>query len=207
MAFSGLVAPERLRRRRSRIARQRPAAAPEGSARVIVSERSTNWTIVPCPHPEWAALVYPELDEVAAYERLWEEIWHILRLDETDPAAAWDERMAALKRSASAMTERRFDAIELRGPGTELTVGLFGSSSWGAGDFMTREGLRHLPNLPTEEVFTTPDPPRTRGPRDLDEAARARRRCDRPRPARALRGRPSRRDRRRRERGSAAGEG
>ncbi len=129
----------------------------------IVGERSTNWTIVPCPHPAWAALVHPELDEGAAYDKLWQELWHILRLDESDPAAAWDERMALLKRSAETMTAQRFDAIELRGPGTELTIGLFGTGSWAAGDFTTRTGLRHLPNLPTEEVFTTPDPRRTEG--------------------------------------------
>ena len=129
----------------------------------IIGERSTNWTIVPCPHPAWARLVYPDLDEAAAYERLWDELTHVLRLDEPDPKAAWEERVAALTRSAAALTERRFDAIELRGPGTDVTVGLFPSSSWVAGDFTTRAGLRHLPNLPTEEVFTTPDPVRTEG--------------------------------------------
>jgi aminopeptidase len=129
----------------------------------IISERSTNWSIVPCPHPNWAQLVFPELSVDAAYEKLWEQLWHILRLDEPDPAAAWDERTAVLKRSAAVMTERRFDALEFRGPGTELDVGLLPSSTWGAGDFTTRKGLRHLPNLPTEEVFTSPDPERTQG--------------------------------------------
>ncbi len=129
----------------------------------IVGERSTNWTIVPCPHPAWAKLVYPDLEESAAYERLWDELTHILRLDEPDPIAAWEERVAALTRSAAALTERQFDAIELRGPGTELTVGLFPTGAWVAGDFTTRSGLRHLPNLPTEEAFTTPDPTRTEG--------------------------------------------
>ena len=91
----------------------------------MISERATNWTIVPCPHPAWAKLVYPELDEDAAYERLWDELWHVLRLDEADPAAAWDEphggaEGARRRRSPSA----GFDALELRGPGTELTVGL-----------------------------------------------------------------------------------
>jgi aminopeptidase len=129
----------------------------------IVGERKTNWSIVPCPHPGWAKLVYPELDDAAAYERLWEELIHVLRLDEPDPTAAWDERVALLHRSAQALTECRFDAIELSGPGTELTVGLFPTGSWWAGDFTTRNGLRHLPNLPTEEVFTTPDPLRTEG--------------------------------------------
>jgi aminopeptidase len=129
----------------------------------IVGERWTNWTIVPCPHPTWAKLVYPDLGEAAAYERLWEELIHILRLDEPDPTSAWEERVAALNRSAEALTERAFEAIELSGPGTELTVGLFDTGIWWAGDFTTRNGLRHLPNLPTEEVFTTPDPVRTQG--------------------------------------------
>ena len=129
----------------------------------IVSERSTNWTIVPCPHRAWARLVFPGLGEDEAYERLWSELWHILRLDEPDPGAAWDARSAALKRSADALTAHRFDALELEGPGTELTIGLLGTSAWAAGMFVTRNGLPHLPNIPTEEVFTTPDPERTEG--------------------------------------------
>jgi aminopeptidase len=162
MALNGLVAPNVFDGVDPELLGKDQLPRLKESAR-IVGERSTNWTIVPCPHPAWAALVHPELDEAAAYEKLWEEIWYILRLDESDPGAAWDERMASLQRSAETMTERRFDAIELRGPGTELTVGLFGTSSWAAGDFTTRKGLRHLPNLPTEEVFTTPDPTRTEG--------------------------------------------
>ena len=51
---------------------------------------------MPCPHPAWAKLVYPELDEDAAYERLWDELEHLLRLDEPDPVAAWEERVDAL---------------------------------------------------------------------------------------------------------------
>ena len=129
----------------------------------VVSERLLNWTIVPCPHPEWAKLVYPELPADEAYERLWQELWHVLRLDEPDAAAAWSERSDALKRSAAALTARRFDALELRGPGTELTVGLLPSSTWQGGSSARRDGLPHLPNIPTEEVFTSPDPTRTDG--------------------------------------------
>jgi aminopeptidase len=129
----------------------------------VISERSTNWTIVPCPSPAWAKVVFPELGEAEGYERLWSELWHVLRLDEPDPRVAWDERAAALNRSAETLTARRFDALELEGPGTELTIGLLPTSSWGSGDFTTRKGLRHFPNLPTEEVFTSPDPERTEG--------------------------------------------
>jgi aminopeptidase len=129
----------------------------------VVSEKLINWTIVPCPHPAWAQLVFPELDPDAAYEQLWQQLWHVLRLDEPDPGAAWDERSASLKRCAALLTEQRFDALELNGPGTELSIGLLPSSTWGGGEFTRRDGLRHLPNIPTEEIFTTPDPERTEG--------------------------------------------
>jgi aminopeptidase len=129
----------------------------------VVAERTTNWTIVPCPTVNWAHLVYPELADGAALEKLWEDLEHVLRLDEPDPNAAWDERMEILNSSAGRLTERGFDAIELRGPGTELTVGLLPTHRWWAADFSTVDGLRHFPNLPTEEVFTTPDPLRTSG--------------------------------------------
>src|SRR6478672_934119 len=129
----------------------------------IVGKRLTNWCIVPAPHPAWASLVWPELPEDEAYERLWSELEHVLRLDEPDPAAAWEERMDVLNDSAKRLTARAFDAIELRGPGTELTVGMFPTHRWWAADFVTAKGLRHFPNLPTEEVFTTPDPTRTSG--------------------------------------------
>jgi len=129
----------------------------------IVGERSTNWCIIACPHPEWAKLVYPELGDEAAAERLWQELEHVLRLDEPDPGAAWEERMAVLTESARRLTERAFDAVHLSGPGTDLTVGMLPTHKWWSADFQTADGLRHFPNLPTEEVFTTPDPLRTEG--------------------------------------------
>jgi aminopeptidase len=129
----------------------------------IVGDRSTNWCIVPAPHPRWAATVYPDLPEDEAYERLWSELEHVLRLDEPDPVAAWDERMSVLSDAARRLTARAFDAIELRGPGTELTVGMLPTHRFWAADFTRADGLRHFPNLPTEEVFTTPDPLRTSG--------------------------------------------
>jgi aminopeptidase len=129
----------------------------------VISERSTNWCFVPAPHPAWATLVHPDVPADEAYAQLWRELEHVLRLDEPDPLAAWDERMAVLNDSAARLTERRFDAIELRGPGTELTVGLLPTATWSSVEFSTAKGLRHFSNLPSEEVFTTPDPRRTSG--------------------------------------------
>jgi aminopeptidase len=130
---------------------------------LLIDARSTNWCGTPCPNRAWARLVFPDLDPDEAYERLWQLLEHVLRLDEPDPVAAWDERVKTLKATAQKLTDRRFDAIHLEGPGTDLTVGLLPSSIWWAASFETAGGIRHMPNLPTEEIFTTPDPLRTQG--------------------------------------------
>jgi aminopeptidase len=129
----------------------------------VVNRRTTNWCVAPAPTRGWATLVYPELAEDDAYDRLWQEIAHVCRLDAEDPETAWRERARTLEGVAGRLTERRFDAIRLHGPGTDLTVGLFPSSVWHAADFETVDGLRHFPNIPSEEMFTTPDPARVDG--------------------------------------------
>ncbi|MFN0155790.1 MAG: aminopeptidase, partial [Gaiella sp.] len=129
----------------------------------VVNERTTNWTVVPCPSRGWAESVFPELDGDEAYDRLWREIAHVCRLEAADPVAAWHERAEELESAAARLTERRFDAMHLRGAGTDLTIGLLPSSRWNAAGATTVWGLHHFSNLPTEEVYTTPDPERTEG--------------------------------------------
>jgi len=129
----------------------------------IVNRMTTSWCIVPAPTHAWAEVVYPDLEREDAYEKLWEAVAHICRLDADDPSEAWMERSATLKANADRLTERRFDALRLHGPGTDLTVGLLPSAHWAAGDLVTVDGRRHSPNLPTEELFTTPDPERVDG--------------------------------------------
>jgi aminopeptidase len=129
----------------------------------VVNARTTNWTICPCPTPAWAELAFPDLGAQERLERLEDELLHVLRLDEEDPIAAWRARADTLVGIAERLTERRFDALHYEGPGTDLTIGLLPSSGWQAARFQTIDGLEHMPNLPTEEVFTTPDPERTEG--------------------------------------------
>jgi aminopeptidase len=129
----------------------------------VVNERTTNWTIAPAPTRTWADLVFPDRDPAERLPRLEHELLHVLRLDEEDPIAAWRARGDTLVRSAETLSARRFDALHYEGPGTDLTIGLLPSSSWHAARFHTVEGLEHMANLPTEEVFTTPDPARTEG--------------------------------------------
>jgi aminopeptidase len=129
----------------------------------LVSERTTNWSIVPGPTREWAEMVFPALEPDEAEAELDRHLVHILRLDEPDPVAAWRERAKVLKRSAAALTERGFDALHYEGPGTDFTVGLLPGARWLAADFETVDGIAHMANLPTEEVFTSPDPERLDG--------------------------------------------
>jgi aminopeptidase len=130
---------------------------------LVVNERTTNWTASPCPTPGWAGLVYPDLEPERALERLWEQILHVCRLDEADPVAAWRERAEVLVGAAERVSARRFDALRFTGPGTDLTVGLLPSSRFIAARFSTVDGIEHMPNLPTEEIFTAPDPGRVDG--------------------------------------------
>ncbi len=132
-------------------------------AGTVLNDRTTNWTIGPCPTAGWAAQVHPDLSPDAALAKLWEQIVHVCRLDEDDPVAAWRERMATLRAVAGRLTAARFGALHFTGPGTDLTVGLLPSSSWLSASFETRDGIPHVPNLPSEEVFTTPDPARVDG--------------------------------------------
>ena len=129
----------------------------------VVNQRTTNWTAVPCPTPAWAELVHPDLGPDAALARLWEEVAHVCRLDEADPVRAWERRMETLLRASQTLTERRFDALRFRGPGTDLHVGLLPGSRWLAARFETLEGIVHMPNIPSEETLTAPDPERVEG--------------------------------------------
>jgi aminopeptidase len=117
-----------------------------------------NWTIVAYPNEGWAQTVFGEPD----VERLWDAVAHAVRLDAGDPVEAWRVHIARLQRRAETLNERRFDHLRYRGPGTDLTIGLHPESVWQAALDESR-GIEHVANMPTEEVFTTPDSRRTEG--------------------------------------------
>jgi aminopeptidase len=121
--------------------------------------RRLAWSLVAYPTEGWAreALGEPDVD------RLWDAFAHALRLDEPDPAAAWDTRLDDLQARARELTERAFTALRYRGPGTDLEVGLLEGGRWLAGRERTVHGQVHAPNLPTEEVFTSPHRERAEG--------------------------------------------
>jgi aminopeptidase len=121
--------------------------------------RRTNWTGVAYPNAGWANEVFGEPD----VDRLWEAVAFCTRLDEADPVAAWREHLARLERRAATLNELQFDALRYRGPGTDFTIGLLPAARWMSALFHTASGREYVPNMPTEEIFTTPDRRRAEG--------------------------------------------
>ena len=129
----------------------------------IINERSANWTVVPFPTRVWAEAAHPDLPSDEALARLEADILHVCRLDEPDPDEAWQRRGDELQAAAERLNERRFDALHYEGPGTDFTLGLLPTSRWAAARTTTAGGIPHFANVPTEEVWTAPDPMRADG--------------------------------------------
>jgi aminopeptidase len=160
IALTGPVAPKLLDDiDPARIGRDR-VSIPE--AMEVVSRQKLRWTVVPGPTPDWAALVFGD-DAPEALDRLWDQIARVCRLDAEDPVRAWRERSAELAGVAGRLHDAQLDSLHFGGPGTDLTIGLLPGTRWDGGGTTSSEGVDYLPNIPTEEVFTSPDPERTHG--------------------------------------------
>ncbi len=128
-----------------------------------VGAHRVNWLAIGGAAGGWARAVFPDLNADEAVERLWQAIFATVRLDEPDPAAAWKEHLRLLEERAAALNREHFSALVFRGPGTDLRVGLAPRHVWKSAVAEAQNGVRFVPNLPTEEVFTAPDPNRVEG--------------------------------------------
>jgi aminopeptidase len=124
-----------------------------------INEQLNNWTVVGVPNAGWAKQMFGEPD----IERLWKAVEFCVRLDEPDPVAAWRAHVGRIGRRAATLDDLQLDAIRFHGPGTDLTVGLLEESRWQGVESKTAQGLPYVANMPTEEVFTTPNAARTEG--------------------------------------------
>ena len=132
-------------------------------ALAAISGFHINWSIIGCPTMDWAQRIFPDLPASDALDRLAAAISMTARLDRPDPVAAWAEHNAQLAKRCKMLNEARFDALRFRGPGTDLTVGLAQGHFWQGGASQARNGVICNPNIPTEEVFTTPHAARVNG--------------------------------------------
>ena len=131
-------------------ARARPSLQAFGAGAV-------NWSIVAHAVPAWAERVFPDLEPAVALERLWDAIFTCSRADQPDPVAAWTAHLDALEMRRDLLNTFSLTALEFTAPGTKLHVGLPALHRWEGGSGRTKSGVRYVPNIPTEEVFTCPD--------------------------------------------------
>lgn len=144
------------RANRARSAAYRPALE-------LITASAINWSLVAGATPAWAAAVFPDEPPEVALAKLWDAIFAASRIDAPDPVAAWAEHNAALRARRDMLNARRYAALHFRGPGTDLRVGLAQGHAWMGGASPAKNGITGNPNIPTEEVFTTPDARMTEG--------------------------------------------
>ena len=141
-----------------RVGRARPTESLKAHRRLI-AERTMNWTGVGYPNAGWARQVFGEPD----VERLWDAVASCTRLDEDDPVEAWRIHMDRLDRRSAALNALDLDRLTYHGPGTDLEIGMHARSRFASALFRTVDGRPYVANMPTEEVFTTPDARRAEG--------------------------------------------
>ena len=119
-----------------------------------------SWCVITAPGPLWAKKV---LGDQADTEDLWKVLKPILRLDKEDPVAEWDRHTRTLIDRGETLNKMKLDRLRFVSSGTDLTIRLNRISLWKGGPAPLPDGSPFLPNIPTEEVFTTPDYSRTEG--------------------------------------------
>jgi aminopeptidase len=149
--------PEKVARaNKSRSSAYKPAQEP-------IVNFDINWTIVAHPHPAWAKTMFPGDDETTAMDKLYDAIFAASRVDVADPVGAWEAHNASLHRRTAILNDKRFHSLHYTGPGTDLTIGLADEHEWHGGASVAKNGITCNPNIPTEEVFTTPHRGRVSG--------------------------------------------
>jgi aminopeptidase len=129
----------------------------------LITRHAINWTIVAAATPAWAAAVFPGEDPDAALAKLWDAIFSTTRIDTADPVAEWQAHDAGLRRRAAFLNEKRYAWLSYKGPGIDFRLGLADDHLWLGGGTTAGNGNYCIPNMPTEEVFTTPHKDRAEG--------------------------------------------
>lgn len=131
--------------------------------RDFILRDAVNWTVAAMPTPSWAAKIFPDHPPAEQLELLCEAIFDACRLRQENPVAAWRAHVDGLLARSEQLNQKRYRALKLKAPGTDLTVGLPDGHVWKSAQSSSDAGVRFTPNLPTEEVFTLPHKDRVEG--------------------------------------------
>ena len=129
----------------------------------LITRHEINWTIVASATPAWASAMFPDDPSDVALAKLWDAIFETSRINHEDPVADWKAHDADLQRRAAHLNEKRYAALQYRGPGIDFRLGLADDHLWIGGGTTAGNGIYCIPNIPTEEVFTTPHKDRAEG--------------------------------------------
>lgn len=123
------------------------------------------WSLISLPTKEWATVVFPDLSEDEAYDKLLESILYSVRIDaEHDPVEAWDQHNQRLAHQNKVLNDHNFRSLHFTNSlGTDIVVGLVEGHVWAGGQEKSEKGYVFNPNMPTEESFTMPDRERVDG--------------------------------------------
>ncbi|HEL1015133.1 TPA: aminopeptidase [Streptococcus equi subsp. ruminatorum] len=126
--------------------------------RTATQANKVSWNLAAAASPEWAAMVFPKLTtEEEQVDALWDAIFKMNRIYETDPVKAWDQHQERLEKKAKLLNDYQFDSLHYRAPGTDLKLGMPEQHIWEAAGSTNAQGEVFIANMPTEEVFTAPD--------------------------------------------------
>ena len=126
--------------------------------RLATQANVVSWVVVCGAGEKWAELVFPDLESTEAQvDALWDQIFKTTRVYAEDPVKAWDDHEETLQTKARFLNEHQFDALHYTGPGTDFTIGLPVNHLWEAANSYNQKGEKFIANMPTEEVFTSPD--------------------------------------------------
>lgn len=123
-----------------------------------------NWCLIAIPVPGWATKLYPNAKSPEeAVDLLWEKIFALCRLDQKDPVKAWEDHIGNLHARGKYLTEKKYDGLKYKSPGTDFTLGLPEGHIWESARIKSTRGVPYVANLPTEEVFSMPHKDRADG--------------------------------------------
>ncbi|GBQ05352.1 aminopeptidase [Saccharibacter floricola] len=134
----------------------RAASRANRPAMEIITQFATNWNIIACATPAWAQQIFPDMPEKEAMDALWKGIFSASRADTENPVQAWADHNRVLHNRSTLLNKLRFDSLHFKGPGTDIDIGLADGHLWAGGAEKAGNGVVCNPNIPTEEVFTTP---------------------------------------------------
>lgn len=138
------------------------AKANRAAAKAMVNFRKytmndkITWSIISIPTGDWAQKIFPDKSREDAMESLWDAIVKIVRVDQDDPVAAWDEHNKTLETAREILNEKSYKKLIFKAPGTDLEIELPEGHIWKGGSAVSEKGITFNPNMPTEEVFTLP---------------------------------------------------